>query len=64
MTEKNINKCTQDIIILESVDRTMLMYASDCSKTLENDSKLVKFVPDYFKTQEMCEKAVKSHCLQ
>ena len=28
-----------------------------CDKTIEKDSMMLKFVPDYFKTQEMCEKA-------
>ena len=30
-----------------------------CDKTVEKDSKMLKFAPDYFKTQGMCEKAVK-----
>ena len=30
-----------------------------CDKTVEKDSKMLKFVPDYFKTQEIREKAVK-----
>ena len=29
-----------------------------CDKSVENDLKVLKFVPDYFKIQEMCEKAV------
>ena len=31
-----------------------------CDKTIEKDSMMLKFVPDYFKTQEMCEKAFKN----
>ena len=30
-----------------------------CDETVEKDSKMLKFVPDYFKTQKKCEKAVK-----
>ena len=29
-----------------------------CDKTLEKDSKMLRFVPDFFKTQEICEKPV------
>ena len=28
-------------------------------KAVEKDSKMLKYVSDYFKTQEMCQKAVK-----
>ena len=30
-----------------------------CDRAVEKDLKMLKFVPDYFKTQEMCEKPVK-----
>ena len=30
-----------------------------CERAVENESYNLKFVPDYFKTQEMCEKAVR-----
>ena len=33
-------------------------------KVVEKDSKMLKFVPDYFKTQEMWKKAVKNYYLQ
>ena len=43
----------------------MFMHVSRCSKmrkmcdkSVENNLKVLKFVPDYFKIQEMCEKAV------
>ena len=29
-----------------------------CDKAVAVDSKMLKFVPDHFKTQEMCEKRV------
>ena len=35
-----------------------------CDKAKEKYSKMLKFVPDYFKTQEICEKAIKNCCLQ
>lgn len=31
-----------------------------CDIAVEKDSKMLKFVPDYFETQEMCEKTVKN----
>ena len=55
----------QHIIICKSVYSTILMHIFYCSKTrkmcdktLEKDSKMLRFVPDFFKTQEICEKAV------
>ena len=55
----------------ESIDRTMFIHASDCSKTqkmcdnvTEQNTKMLKFVPVYFKTLKMCEKAVKKCCFQ
>ena len=62
----------QHIIIYEGVNITMLMHVSNCSKThkmcdktLNKDSKMLKFVSNYFKTQEMSEKAAKKRrCLQ
>ena len=54
----------QHLIMSESVDSTMFMHVSYCSKTqkmcdkaVEKDSKMLKFVPDYFKTQDMCKKS-------
>ena len=48
----------EHILISESVDIIIFMYVSDCSKTqnmcdkaVEKDSKMLKFVPDYLKTQ-------------
>lgn len=45
----------QYIIMCESVDRTMLIYVSDCFKTqkmydkvVEKDLKIIKLVPDCF----------------
>ena len=50
----------------ESVNSTMFMYVFDYSmsqkmgdEAVEKDSKILKFLRDYFKTQEICEKAVK-----
>ena len=50
----------------ESVDSTMLMHVSDCSKSQkmcnkskDKGSKMLKFVPDYFKNKKMCKNAVK-----
>lgn len=47
----------------DSVDGTKFMHVSDRSKThkmfdkvVEKDSKMLKFLSDYIKTQEMCEK--------
>ena len=31
-----------------------------CNKAVEKYSKMLKFVPDYFKSQEILEKAVKT----
>ena len=41
---------------------TVLKLKINCDKAVEKDSKMLKFVPDYFKPQEMCEKAVKNCC--
>ena len=53
-------------ITCHKVNGTIFMHASDCSKTqkmcdkaVEKDSKKLKFVPDYFKAQEISQKAVK-----
>ena len=50
----------------ESVNSTIFTQVSDCSetqkmcdKTVQKDSKMLKFVPDYFKTHAMREKVVK-----
>ena len=53
------------LIMCQNVDSAMLTHVSDVSqkmfgKAAEKNSKLV---PDYFKTQEMCEKVVRNCCL-
>ena len=52
-----------------SIDSKMFIHVFACSKTqkmcdtaIQKDSEMLKFVPDYFKTQEMCEKTVKNRC--
>ena len=49
----------------KSVDSIMFMHVSYysetqkiCHKAAEKDSKMLKFVPDYFKTHEKCKKVV------
>lgn len=49
----------------------MCVHVSDFSKTqkmsgefVENDSKMLKFVPDYFKARDICKKAVENRYLQ
>ena len=50
-------------ITCHKVNGTIFMHASDCSKTQKMCDKAVekavKFVPDYFKAQEISQKAVK-----
>ena len=47
------------VFIVQCLCMTVLKVKKMCDKTVEKDSKMLKFAPDYFKTQGMCEKAVK-----
>lgn len=54
------------IEICESIDNAIFMHFFVCSKTrkindklVEKGSKMSKFLSDYFKTPEICSKAVK-----
>ena len=56
----------QHTIMCLKVESAMFMQVSDCSKTeincgkaVKKDLKMLKFVPDYFKTQEMRKKLLK-----
>ena len=61
----------QHTIICESINSRIFKLVFDCSKTqkkisgvtVRKDSKVLKFVPDFFKTQEICEIAVKNSYL-